>query len=113
MNLTSMNGERRLRLSEKYIDRYGNSLPDCLIAAKLAQNMERVLRDMGEDAYLIALALAHFASRKRAVEYGWRGVGRNAAPAPGEMADRSDDGSAPTRAWWRPPLGVGLKGGIL
>ncbi|MFK5997944.1 MAG: arsenate reductase (azurin) large subunit, partial [Rhodobacterales bacterium] len=51
MNLTSMNGERRLRLSEKYMDRYGNSLPDCLIAAKLAQNMERVLRDMGEDAY--------------------------------------------------------------
>ncbi len=51
MNLTSMNGERRLRLSEKYMDRYGNSLPDCLIAAKLAQNMERVLRDMGDDAY--------------------------------------------------------------
>ena len=51
MNLTSMNGERRLRLSEKYMDRYGNSLPDCLIAAKLAQNMERVLRDMGEGAY--------------------------------------------------------------
>jgi arsenite oxidase large subunit len=51
MNLTSMNGERRLRLSEKYMDRYGNSLPDCLIAAKLAQNMERVLREMGEDAY--------------------------------------------------------------
>ena len=51
MNLTSMNGERRLRLSEKYMDRYGNSMPDCLIAAKLAQNMERVLREMGEDAY--------------------------------------------------------------
>ena len=51
MNLTSMNGERRLRLSEKYMDRYGNSKPDCLIAAELAQHMERVLREMGEDAY--------------------------------------------------------------
>lgn len=51
MNLTSMNGERRLRLSEKYMDPYGNSRPDCLIAAGIAQNMERVLRDMGEDAY--------------------------------------------------------------
>ncbi len=51
MNLTSMNGERRLRLSEQYMDRYGNSLPDCLIAAKLAQNMERVLREMGHDDY--------------------------------------------------------------
>jgi arsenite oxidase large subunit len=51
MNLTSMNGERRLRLSEKYMDPFGNSKPDCLIAAGIAQNMERVLRDMGQDAY--------------------------------------------------------------
>jgi arsenite oxidase large subunit len=51
MNLTSMNGERRLRLSEKYMDPFGNSRPDCLIAAGIAQNIERVLRDMGEDAY--------------------------------------------------------------
>jgi len=51
MNLTSMNGERRLRLSEKYMDPFGNSRPDCLIAAGIAQNMERVLREMGQDAY--------------------------------------------------------------
>jgi len=51
MNLTSMNGERRLRLSEKYMDPYGNSRPDCLIAAGVAQNMERVLRAMGHDKY--------------------------------------------------------------
>ena len=51
MNLTSMNGERRLRLSEKYMDPFGNSRPDCLIAAGIAQNMERVLRELGEDAY--------------------------------------------------------------
>jgi len=48
MNLTSMNGERRLRLSEKYMDPIGNSKPDCLIAAGIAQNMERVLTDMGK-----------------------------------------------------------------
>ncbi|TDK53335.1 arsenate reductase (azurin) large subunit [Antarcticimicrobium luteum] len=51
MNLTSMNGERRMRLSERYMDPFGNSRPDCLIAAGVAQNMERVLRDMGHDAY--------------------------------------------------------------
>ena len=51
MNLTSMNGERRMRLSERYMDPYGNSKPDCLIAAALAQNMERVLRTMGENKY--------------------------------------------------------------
>ncbi|WP_223427769.1 arsenate reductase (azurin) large subunit [Tateyamaria pelophila] len=51
MNLTSMNGERRLRLSERYMDPFGNSKPDCLIAAGMAHNMERVLREMGNDAY--------------------------------------------------------------
>lgn len=51
MNLTSMNGERRLRLSEKYMDPWGNSKPDALIAAGVAQAMERVLREMGNDAY--------------------------------------------------------------
>ncbi|MEL6960613.1 MAG: arsenate reductase (azurin) large subunit, partial [Pseudomonadota bacterium] len=30
MNLTSMNGERRLRLTEKYMDGPGQAIPDCL-----------------------------------------------------------------------------------
>ncbi|MDN2581588.1 arsenate reductase (azurin) large subunit [Aquibium sp. ELW1220] len=51
MNLTSMNGERRLRLVEKYMDGPGNAKPDCLIAAGLAQHLERVLREDGRDAY--------------------------------------------------------------
>ena len=51
MNLTSMNGERRMRLTERYMDPPGNAKPDCLIAAGLAQHMERVLRDMGDNAY--------------------------------------------------------------
>lgn len=36
MNLTSMNGERRMRLSEKFMSPPGDALPDCLIAAKMA-----------------------------------------------------------------------------
>ena len=48
MNLTSMNGERRMRLTERYMDPPGNALPDCLIAARLANNMERVLREQGK-----------------------------------------------------------------
>jgi arsenite oxidase large subunit len=51
MNLTSMNGERRMRLVEKYMDPPGSAKPDCLIAAALAQNLERVLRDEGRDGY--------------------------------------------------------------
>ena len=51
MNLTSMNGERRMRLTERYMDPPGQSMPDCLIAARIANNMERVLRDMGDAKY--------------------------------------------------------------
>ncbi len=51
MNLTSMNGERRMRLTERYMDPPGQSMPDCLIAARIANHMERVLREMGDDKY--------------------------------------------------------------
>ena len=51
MNLTSMNGERRMRLTERYMDPPGNAMPDCLIAARLANAVERVLREQGKSAY--------------------------------------------------------------
>jgi arsenite oxidase large subunit len=47
-NLTSMNGERRLRLTERYMDPPGQAMPDCLIAARIANHMERVLREQGK-----------------------------------------------------------------
>lgn len=50
-NLTSMNGERRMRLTEKYMDPPGQAMPDCLIAARIANNMERVLREQGKGEY--------------------------------------------------------------
>jgi len=48
MNLTSMNGERRMRLTERYMDPPGQAMPDCLIAARIANHMELVLRAMGK-----------------------------------------------------------------
>ncbi len=51
MNLTSMNGERRMRLTERYMDPPGQAMPDCLIAARLANNLERVLREQGKAGY--------------------------------------------------------------
>ncbi|WP_020179934.1 arsenate reductase (azurin) large subunit [Methylopila sp. M107] len=48
MNLTSMNGERRMRLTERYMDPPGQAMPDCLIAARLANNLERVFRAAGK-----------------------------------------------------------------
>lgn len=46
-NLTSMNGERRMRLTERYMDPPGRALPDSLIVARLAQALERSWRDAG------------------------------------------------------------------
>ena len=49
MNLTSMNGERRMRLTERYMDPPGRAMPDCLIAARLANAMEAVFREQGKN----------------------------------------------------------------
>jgi arsenite oxidase large subunit len=50
MNLTSMNGERRMRLTERYMDPPGSALPDCLIAARLANHLEQAFRAAGDGA---------------------------------------------------------------
>ncbi|MBI1776212.1 MAG: arsenate reductase (azurin) large subunit [Proteobacteria bacterium] len=50
MNLTSMNGERRMRLTERYMDPPGNAKPDCLIVAGLAQALEKSWRAAGKGA---------------------------------------------------------------
>ena len=50
-NLTSMNGERRMRLTESYMDPPGQAMPDSLIAARIANHMERVLREQGKGQY--------------------------------------------------------------
>ena len=47
-NLTSMNGERRMRLTERYMDPPGNAKPDSLIVAGLAQALERSWRQAGK-----------------------------------------------------------------
>jgi arsenite oxidase large subunit len=49
MNLTSMNGERRMRLTERYMDPPGNARPDCLIVAGLAHALERSWRSAGKN----------------------------------------------------------------
>ena len=48
MNLTSKNGERRTRLTERYMDPPGIAKPDCMIAAGLARHLERSFRDAGQ-----------------------------------------------------------------
>lgn len=60
--------------------------------------------------YGIALALAHYASRMRWVEYDYRPAPRRERPAEGAFRDEPDDREA--RDWWKGPLGAGLRGGI-
>lgn len=47
MNLTSMNGERRMRLSEKFMDPPGLAKPDCLIAADIAKTLKAMYEEEG------------------------------------------------------------------
>jgi arsenite oxidase large subunit len=50
MNLTSMSGERRLRLSEKFMDGPGSAKPDCLIAADIANTLKAMYEKEGNAA---------------------------------------------------------------
>lgn len=47
MNLTSINGERRLRLYQKFMDPPGVAEPDWKIMARMAQRIERLYLDEG------------------------------------------------------------------
>lgn len=50
MNLTSINGERRLRLYQKFMDAPGVALPDWQIMAKMAQQLEQLYDAAGQQA---------------------------------------------------------------
>jgi arsenite oxidase large subunit len=47
MNLTSMNGERRMRLSDRFMDPPGAARADCLIAADIANTMKAMYEKEG------------------------------------------------------------------
>jgi arsenite oxidase large subunit len=74
MNLTSMNGERRMRLTERYMDPPGQSMPDCLIAARLANHMERVIRESGDAAYADQFKGFDWQTEEDAFNDGYRNV---------------------------------------
>ncbi len=61
--------------------------------------------------YAIALALAHFASRMRWVEYGYQASnsGRNLGQ---KQPDQLDDQPSDDPSWWRQPMGSRLRGSI-
>jgi arsenite oxidase large subunit len=80
MNLTSMNGERRLRLSEKFMDPPGEALPDCLIAARVANTLQALYKAEGNTRMAERFAGFDWRTEEDAFNDGFRRAGRPGAP---------------------------------
>jgi arsenite oxidase large subunit len=76
MNLTSMNGERRLRLSQKFMDAPGEALPDCLIAAKVANTMKALYQSEGNAAMVKRFSGFDWNTEEDAFNDGFRRAGQ-------------------------------------
>lgn len=80
MNLTSMNGERRMRLTEKFMDPPGSARPDCLIAADIA-NALRVRYEKEGNAVMAARFRGFdWKTEEDAFNDGFRRAGQPGAP---------------------------------
>lgn len=72
MNLTSMNGERRLRLSERFMDPPGLAKPDCLIAAEMANALRQRYEAAGNPAMAERFAGFDWSTEEDAFNDGFR-----------------------------------------
>ncbi|RME57035.1 MAG: arsenate reductase (azurin) large subunit, partial [Caldilineae bacterium] len=79
MNLTSMNGERRLRLSEKFMDPPGTAKPDCLIAAAIANTMKALYEEEGNDEMAARFSGFDWETEEDAFNDGFRMAGQEGA----------------------------------
>jgi arsenite oxidase large subunit len=80
MNLTSMNGERRLRLSEKFMDPPGSARPDCLIAADIANVLKHLYEVEGNKKMAGRFAGFDWKTEEDAFNDGFRRAGQKGAP---------------------------------
>ena len=76
MNLTSMNGERRLRLSEKFMEPPGSAKPDCLIAADIANALKAMYLKEGKAEMARRFEGFDWKSEEDAFNDGFRRAGR-------------------------------------
>lgn len=81
MNLTSMNGERRLRLSERFMDPPGSAKPDCLIAADIANTMKALYLAEGDAAKAEQFEGFAWKTEEDAFNDGFRRAGQPGVPA--------------------------------
>lgn len=76
MNLTSMNGERRMRLSERFMDPPGSALPDCLIAARIANTLKAMYQAQGRPEMVKRFGGFDWKSEEDAFNDGFRRAGQ-------------------------------------
>lgn len=76
MNLTSMNGERRLRLSEKVVEAPGSAKPDCLIAAEIANAIKAELERQGRNDLAKRFEGFNWKTEEDAFNDGFRKAGK-------------------------------------
>ncbi|MFN3715791.1 MAG: arsenate reductase (azurin) large subunit [Thiobacillus sp.] len=77
MNLTSMNGERRLRLSQKFMDPPGSAKPDCLIAADIANTLKAMYQKEGNAKMAARFKGFDWKTEEDAFNDGFRLLGKN------------------------------------
>ncbi|KAK46221.1 arsenite oxidase large subunit [Caballeronia jiangsuensis] len=75
-NLTSMNGERRMRLSQKFMDPPGSAMPDSLIAARVANTLKAMYQADGNTAMAARFDGFDWKSEEDAFNDGFRQVGQ-------------------------------------
>jgi len=79
MNLTSMNGERRIRLSQKFMDAPGEAKPDCLIAAMVANTIKAQYEKEGNAVMAKRFSGFDWKTEEDAFNDGFRQAGRPGA----------------------------------
>lgn len=79
INLTSMNGERRLRLSEKFMDAPGTAKADCLIAATIANSLKALYQREGKAAMVKRFEGFDWKTEEDSFNDGFRRAGRPGA----------------------------------
>ena len=79
MNLTSMNGERRIRLSEQFMASPGSAKPDCLIAADIANTIRKMYETQGTQAMAKRFSGFGWKSEEDAFNDGFRLAGQAGA----------------------------------
>ncbi len=77
MNLTSMNGERRLRLSERFMDPPGTAKPDCLIAADIANTLKAMYEKEGNAKMAARFKGFNWKTEEDAFNDGFRLMGKD------------------------------------